>query len=258
MFQGYITGVFMNFFDLLLPKRRKQKEVDRFFLHSLAAHSGEYKDVLTAAFKKIKKIVRGGYTELMISYLDNVPLLDCCNDDSPFCSIKTNFGWIDFDILFNRVSWVFYETPAHQIDIANCIIEEIRFYPLLFNTPAKQMLAENVLPLPPEFGNAAAEHPPMLKQFQEEYLKAYRCTIPAELQNLYDSCNGASSNRWYISPISQWGRLTSEKKLVIGEIEVQCSPLALLLDRSGKLYCCEHDDKPEELKTSLAEFLRSI
>ena len=38
----------MNFFDLLLPKRRKQKEVDRFFLHVLAAHSGEYKDVLAA------------------------------------------------------------------------------------------------------------------------------------------------------------------------------------------------------------------
>ena len=49
-------GVFMNFFYLLLPKRRKQKEVDRFFLHTLAAHSGEYKDVLTAAFEKINNL----------------------------------------------------------------------------------------------------------------------------------------------------------------------------------------------------------
>ena len=248
----------MNFFDLLFPNKRKQKEVDRFFLHSLAAHSGEYKDVLTAAFEKIKKIVRGGHMELMISYLDDAPPLDCRNDDSPFCSIKTNFGWIDFDILDNRLSWVFYETPAHQINITNCIIEEVRFYPLLFNTPAEKMLAENVQPLPPEFGDAAAEHPPMLKQFQEEYWKAYRCTIPAELQNLYESCNGASSNRWYIFPISQWGRLTSEKMLVIGEIETQSNPLSLRLDRTGKLYSSEHDDKPEELKTSLAEFLRSI
>ena len=248
----------MVFFDLFSSKRRKQKKVDRFLLQILAAHSGEYKDVLTAAFEKIKKIVRGGHMELMISYLDGVPLLDCRNDDSPFGSIKTNFGWIDFDILDNRLSWVFYETPAHQIDITNCLIEEVRFYPLLFNTPAKKMLAENVQPLPPEFGNAAAEHPPMLKQFQEEYWKAYRCTIPAELQNLYESCNGASSNRWYIFPISQWGRLTSEKMLVIGEIETQSNPLSLLLDRTGKLYSSEHDDKPEELKTSLAEFLRSI
>ena len=128
----------MSFFDLLFPNKRKQKEVDLFFLHSLAAHSGEYKDVLTAAFEKIKKIVRGGHMELMISYLDDVPLLDCCNDDSPFGSIKTNFGWIDFDILDNRLSWVFYETPAYQIDITNCLIEEVRFYPLLFNTPAKK------------------------------------------------------------------------------------------------------------------------
>ena len=29
----------MNFFDLLLPKRRKQKEVDRFFLHVLAKNN---------------------------------------------------------------------------------------------------------------------------------------------------------------------------------------------------------------------------
>ena len=252
----------MNFFDLLLPKRRKQKEVDRFFLHTLADASGEYKDVLAAAFEKIKKLSHTnslwGGKELMISYLDGVPLLDCRNDDSPFGSIKTNFGWIDFDILDNRLSWVFYETPAHQIDITNCLIEEVRFYPLLFNTPAKKMLAENVQPLPLEFGNAAAEHPPMLKQFQEEYWKAYRCTIPAELQNLYESCNGATSNSWYIFPISEWGRLTSEKMLVIGEIETQCNSLSLLLDRTGKLYGCKRDGKPEELKTSLAEFLRSI
>ena len=72
MVQVYIAGVFMNFFDLLFPNKRKQKEVDRFFLHSLAAHSGEYKDVLTAAFEKIKKLSHTnslwGGKELMISY----------------------------------------------------------------------------------------------------------------------------------------------------------------------------------------------
>jgi hypothetical protein len=44
--------------------------------------------------------------------------------------------------------------------------------------------------------------------------------------------------------------------LVIGEIETQSNPLSLLLDRTGKLYSCEHDDKPEEVKTTLADFLR--
>ena len=129
--------------------------------------------MLTAAFKKIKKIVRGGYTELMLSYLDDVPPLGCRNDDSPFCSIKTNFGWIDFDILDNNLSWVFYETPAHQIDITNCIIEEIRFYPLLFNTPAKKMLAENILPLPPEVGKRPGSEKIFIEELNRRLRKAH-------------------------------------------------------------------------------------
>ena len=94
MFQVYITGVFMNFFDLLLPKRRKQKEVDLFFLHSLAAHSGEYKDVLAAAFEKIKKLshtnsLRGG-KELGVRFSGvglgsfNVPCLENLRQKSRF------------------------------------------------------------------------------------------------------------------------------------------------------------------------------
>ena len=86
----------MNFFDLLLPRRRKQKEVDRFFLHVLAHASGEYKDVFAATFEKIKKLSHTnslwGGKELMISYESDVPVMDCKNDDSPYCSMKTNYS----------------------------------------------------------------------------------------------------------------------------------------------------------------------
>ena len=44
----------MDFFDLFSSKRRKQKKVDRFLLQILAAQSDGYKDVLTAAFGKIR------------------------------------------------------------------------------------------------------------------------------------------------------------------------------------------------------------
>ena len=90
----------MNFFDLLLPKRRKQKEVDRFFFHALADASGEYKDVLTAAFKKIKKLSHTnsiwGSKELMISYESDAPAESnsCANDlqQQPFFLIIPTFN----------------------------------------------------------------------------------------------------------------------------------------------------------------------
>ena len=92
----------MDIFDLFSSKRRKQKKVDRFLLQILAAQSDGYKDVLTAAFGKIRKLSHAlpdDGKELMISYAKDVPLLDCPNDDCPFCSFKTNYGWIDFHVL---------------------------------------------------------------------------------------------------------------------------------------------------------------
>ena len=85
----------MNFFDLLFPNKRKQKEVDRFFLQILAAQSDGYKDVLTAAFGKIRKLSHTPTCdgrELTISYAKDVPLLDCPNDDCPLGSFKTISG----------------------------------------------------------------------------------------------------------------------------------------------------------------------
>ena len=85
----------MNFFDLFSSKRRKQKKVDRFLLQILAAQSDGYKNVLTAAFGKIRKLshaLPGDGKELMISYAKDVPLLDCPNDDCPLGSFKTISG----------------------------------------------------------------------------------------------------------------------------------------------------------------------
>ena len=121
----------MSFLDLLLSKRRKQKEVDRFFLHALADASGEYKDVLTAAFEKIKKLLHtfpGDGQELMISYEEDAPRMDLPNDDCPFCSFKTNFGWVDFTALDGRIAFVHYENLPHKIDIKHCVIEEMLFF----------------------------------------------------------------------------------------------------------------------------------
>ena len=90
----------MNFFDLFSSKRRKQKKVDRFFLHTLAAVSGEYKDVLAAAFEKIKKLSHTnsllGGKELMISYESDAPAESnsCANDlqQQPFFLIIPTFN----------------------------------------------------------------------------------------------------------------------------------------------------------------------
>ena len=89
MFQVNITGVFMDFFDLFSSKRRKQKKIDRFL------QSDGYKDVLTAAFGKIRKLSHTPTCdgrELTISYAKDVPLQDCPNDDCPWGSFKTISG----------------------------------------------------------------------------------------------------------------------------------------------------------------------
>ena len=95
MFQVNITGVFMDFFDLFSSKRRKQKKIDRFLLQALTAQSDGYKDVLTAAFGKIRKLSHTPTCdgrELTISYAKDVPLLDWPNDDCPLGSFKTISG----------------------------------------------------------------------------------------------------------------------------------------------------------------------
>ena len=110
----------MDFFDLFSSKRRKQKNVDRFLLQMLAAQSDGYEDVLTAAFGKIRKLshaLPGDGKELMISYAKDVPLLDCPNGDSPFCSFKTNYGWIDFHVLYGKILFVNLNFTACSITL---------------------------------------------------------------------------------------------------------------------------------------------
>ena len=256
MFQVYITGVFMNIFDLLLPKRRKQKEVDRFFLLSLAAHSGEYKDVLTAAFGKIRKLSGDG-KELMISYAKDVPLLDCPNDDCPFCSFKTNYGWIDFHVLNGKISFVNFETAPHLMDISRCVIEKVTFYPELFSTPGKQMLETQTKELPADWGNAVADLPPFQERFISAYLNAYRMTLPATLQELFRCCNGASSEKWFIYGMHEWSRCPIGTKDLwsIGCLE---ETIYLLLDDSGKFYTCDDDMSPQEITEPLTDFLGGL
>ena len=246
----------MNIFDLLLPKRRKQKEVDRFFLLSLAAHSGEYKDVLAAAFEKIKKIVRGG-KELMISYESDAPAMDCKNDDSPYCSMKTNYGWVDFSELDGRIAFVHYEIPPHKIDVKNCVIEETVFFPELFNAVRKEMVEAQAKVLPPEWKNVKADLPPLKEFFLNAYLNAYRITLPAILQELFRCCNGASSGKWCIYGMHEWSRYAFGAKTLwsIGCLE---ETIYLLLDDSGKFYTCDDDMPPEEIAKPLTEFLRGL
>ena len=251
----------MNFFDLLLPKRRKQKEVDRFFLHVLADASGEYKDVLAAAFEKIKKLSHTnsllGGKELMISYESDAPAMDCPNDDCPFCSFKTNYGWIDFHVLNGKISFVNFETAPHLMDISRCVIEKVTFYPELFSTPGKQMLETQTKELPADWGNAVADLPPFQERFISAYLNAYRITLPAILQELFRCCNGASSGKWFIYGMHEWSRCAIGAKNLwsIGCLE---ETIYLLLDDSGKFYTCDDDMPPEEIAKPLTEFLGGL
>ena len=251
----------MNFFDLFSPNKRKQKEVDRFFLHTLADASGEYKDVLTAAFKKIKKLshaLPGDGKELMISYVKNVPLLDCKNDDCPFCSFKTNYGWVDFHVLNGKIAFVHYEIPPHKIDVKNCVIEEAVFFPELFTTPGKQMLETQARELPGIWENAVADLPPFQEQFISAYLNAYRITLPPILQELFRCSNGASSKNWCIYGMHEWSRcaIASKNLWSIGCLEEN---RYLLLDgNSGIFYTCDDDMPPEEIAEPLTEFLKGV
>ena len=256
----------MNFFDLLLPKRRKQKEVDLFFLHSLATHSGEYKDVLAAAFEKIKKLSHtnslGGGKELMISYESDVPAMDCKNDDSPYCSMKTNYGWVDFSELNGKIAFVHYETPPHKIDVKNCVIEEVVFFPELFNAVRKEMVEAQAKVLPPEWKNVKADLPPLKEFFLNAYLKAYRATLPEILQELYRCCNGASSSKYRIFGLHEWSHWETEDKnfLIVGEIELPDTLIAILLGDDGKFYTGNDDGETDDdaLEMSLPEFLGSF
>ncbi len=251
----------MDFFDLFSSKRRKQKKVDRFLLQILAAQSDGYKDVLTAAFGKIRKLshaLPGDGKELMISYESDVPVMDCKNDDSPYCSMKTNYGWVDFSELNGKIAFVHYETPPHKIDVKNCVIEETVFFPELFNAVRKEMVEAQAKALPPEWKNVKADLPPLKEFFLNAYLKAYRATLPEILQELYRCCNGASSSKYRIFGLHEWSHWQTEDRnfLIVGEIELPDMLIAILLGDDGKFYSSEHDDKPEELKTSLADFLK--
>ena len=245
---------------LQMGKRRKQKKVDRFLLQVLAAQSDGYKDVLTAAFGKIRKLshaLPGDGKELMISYAKDVPLLDCPNDDCPFCSFKTNYGWIDFHVLNGKISFVNFETAPHLMDISRCVIEKVTFYPELFSTPGKQMLETQTKEFPADWGNAVADLPPFQERFISAYLNAYRMTLPATLQELFRCCNGASSGKWCIYGMHEWSRCAFGAKNLwsIGCLE---ETIYLLLDDSGKFYTCDDDMPPEEIAKPLTEFLKGL
>ena len=250
----------MSFFDLFSRKRRRQKKVGRFLLQMLADQSSEYKDALYAAFEKIRKLSHalfGDGRELMISYTKDASLLDCQNDDCPLGSLKTNYGWVDFHILNGKIAFVNFETAPHQIDIDRCVIEKAIFYPELFTTPGKQMLQTQAKELPAVWGNAVADLPPFQERFITAYLKAYRLTLPAELQELFRCCNGASSEKWCILGIHEWSRcpIASKNFWSIGDLE---EDIYLLLDDGGKFYTGNEDMPPEEIAEPLTEFLREL
>ena len=249
----------MDFFDLFSSKRRKQKKVDRFLLQILAAQSDGYKDVLTAAFGKIRKLSHDG-KELMISYESDVPVMDCPNDDCPFCSFKTNYGWIDFHVLNGKISFVNFETAPHLMDISRCVIEKVTFYPELFSTPGKQMLETQTKEFPADWGNVVADLPPFQERFISAYLNAYRITLPAELQEFFRCCNGTSSEKWCILGIHEWSRcaIASKNFWGIGYIEIPNETIYLLLDDSGKFYTCNEDMLPGEIAEPLTEFLGEL
>ena len=255
----------MDFFDLFSSKRRKQKKVDRFLLQMLAAQSGEYKEVLTSALGKIKRMSRAFLTdgkELMISYAEDAPRMDCKNDDSPFCSCKTNYGWVDFTVLDGKIAFVHYETPPHKINVKNWGIEEFVFYPELFNTARKAMIEEQAKDLPHDWKNFTADLPPLQEFFFNAYLKAYRVVLPENLQALFRSCNGASSKKCRIYGLHEWSHSPAEGRnfFVVGEFEFLYDTYFLLLDHKGKIYTCNDDGEPDDnaLETPLPEFLRNF
>ena len=137
-----------------------------------------------------------------------------------------------------------------------------RFLAQLFNAVRKEMVEAQAKTLPPEWKNVKADLPPLKEFFLNAYLKAYRVTLPEILQELYGCCNGASSSKYRIIGLHEWSHWQTEDKnfLIVGEIELPDTLIAILLGDDGKFYTGNDDGETDDeaLETSLPEFLGSF
>lgn len=271
----------MNLFQLLFGKKQTINQREAFLLDHLISAAGKLQLPLQESIKSIKSASCTPLTqnkEVIIRYRFRAETLPICSDlpnGVPFASIKTNFGWVSFVLMNQKITFIYYDFVEPENFLETCTVEEIIFYPDLFDTPVIEQHYSDLHELPDCWSfvknlSIVQELPALKPEFLSLWKSFYRINPPEEYCEFLNVRSDLCTEFWRLGGLENLNQvcfpecnyLTFAEIMTPEMIENSTPPNYLAFrsgDQTGTIFCCNLETETNTpINTSLTAYLANL